>query len=252
MLKAVRCVFSFALILGVAASIFADTIRLKDGSMIKGHIASFAGGVFVVEVGQGSHRRQLKFAASEIESIVFDTAEATVEVKKASTPAAYKKPEPVSPAAARPITVINKPTVSALPNTPPKPGAVTASPIKWNTKVRADGSTNGWTNSGWVVKKGQRVRITADGNIGLGRGKNSPPSGLAELNDEQKLLKGVPTGALIAVVGDDNNDFLDIGAEREFTATRDGALFLGVNEGDLADNSGFFDVTIEIIPDTGS
>ena len=69
---------------------------------------------------------------------------------------------------------------------------------------------------------------------------------MSELNDEQKLMKSVPTGALIAVIGDDNNDFIYIGAEREFTATRDGALFLGINEGNLNDNSGAFDVKIEI------
>jgi len=51
---------------------------------------------------------------------------------------------------------------------------------------------------------------------------------------------------LIAVIGDDNNDFIYVGSEREFTATRDGALFLGVNEGNLNDNSGTFDVKIEI------
>ena len=62
-------------------------------------------------------------------------------------------------------------------------------------------------------------------------------------------MPAVPTGALIAVIGDDNNDFIYIGAEREFTAQRDGALFLGVNEGDLSDNSGSFTVKIEIRPD---
>jgi hypothetical protein len=54
---------------------------------------------------------------------------------------------------------------------------------------------------------------------------------------------------LIAVIGDDNDEFLWIGNEREFVASRDGALFLGVNEGNLNDNSGNFDVRIEIRPD---
>ena len=43
-----------------------------------------------------------------------------------------------------------------------------------------------------------------------------------------------------------------MGAEREFTATRDGALFLGLNEGNLNDNSGFYNVKIEILPDGGN
>jgi hypothetical protein len=62
-------------------------------------------------------------------------------------------------------------------------------------------------------------------------------------------MKNVPTGALIAVIGDDNNDFLYIGAEREITAARDGILFLGLNEGNLNDNTGSFTVKIQISPE---
>ena len=51
---------------------------------------------------------------------------------------------------------------------------------------------------------------------------------------------------LIAVIGDDNNDFIFVGEDREFVARRDGALFLGINEGNLNDNSGSFDVIIEV------
>ena len=61
---------------------------------------------------------------------------------------------------------------------------------------------------------------------------------------------GLPTSEL-AVIGDDNNDFVYVGASREFTATRDGALFLGINEGYLDDNTGAYKVKIEIIPDDG-
>ena len=58
-------------------------------------------------------------------------------------------------------------------------------------------------------------------------------------------MRTEPTGGLIGVIGDDNDDFIFIGARREFVSQRDGVLFLGVNEGDLADNKGSYDVTIE-------
>ena len=51
--------------------------------------------------------------------------------------------------------------------------------------------------------------------------------------------------ALIAVIGDDNDDFILIGRSKDFVAQRDGVLFLGVNEGNLSDNSGNFDIVIE-------
>ena len=51
---------------------FADTLRLKDGSIIKGKIVGFGGGKFTVAMGEGSRRKQMTFGASEVESISFD------------------------------------------------------------------------------------------------------------------------------------------------------------------------------------
>ena len=62
--------------------------------------------------------------------------------------------------------------------------------------------------------------------------------------DTHKLIADKPTGGLVAVVGDDNNDYIFIGTQGEFVAQRDGLLFLGINEGDLVDNTGFFTVRI--------
>ena len=249
--KLLNVLCSFVLLSALTSIVFADTIRLKSGSLIKGHIVSFGGGNFVVEIGEGSRRKRLTFAASEIESITFDSPSGTPQLTKATNlPASYPKPEQKS--MPPPKVVITNET--ARPNqAQPRPSATGSKmpPIEWKTKVLADNTANGWTNSGWVVKKGQRIRVTGDGNISLGKGQRASPSGNASLNDDQKLLKSVPTGALIAVIGDDNNDFIYVGAEREFTATRDGALFLGINEGNLADNSGAFNVKIEIIPDDG-
>jgi hypothetical protein len=68
---------------------------------------------------------------------------------------------------------------------------------------------------------------------------------LAAIQDDDKLMRNEATGALIAVIGDDNDDFLLIGPRRDFVAQRDGVLFLGVNEGDLGDNTGSYDIVIE-------
>jgi hypothetical protein len=236
-----RVLFTFATILVLSAAGLADTIRLKDGSIIKGHIVSFASGNFVVEIGEGSRRRQMTFSVGEIQSISFDSQlPATVTNRNASYTEPEQKPAPP------PVVIQNEP--KPVPTTP----AEKMKAITWNVRVTADNTSNGWTNTGWVVKKGQRIRITGDGKVSLGKGQTSPPSGLPTLEDNQKLLKNVATGALIAVIGDDNNDFIYVGASREFTATRDGALFLGINEGYLEDNSGSFNVKIEILPDEGS
>ena len=95
------------------------------------------------------------------------------------------------------------------------------------------------------MRKGQRLRISASGRVSLGRGRFSTPGGLTGVLDNEKLMRNEATGALIAVIGDDNDDFILIGPRREFIAQRDGVLFLGVNEGDLTDNTGSYDIVIE-------
>ena len=73
--------------------------------------------------------------------------------------------------------------------------------------------------------------------------------GLHEVDQRAVLVVGFYLGrrlGLIVVVGDDNNDFIFIGSSREFEAPRDGTLFLGVNEGNLEDNSGAFETKVEI------
>lgn len=237
-----RVFISLLLTFVLAGLAVADTIRLKDGSIIKGRIVSYHGGKFVIAMGEGSRRREMTFTSAEVESIVFDTSSGTPQI----TTVAYNDPP-------RTTVITSDPTIKVNSGgQKPDNSGGRMQPIEWRVKVLADNTANGWTNSGWVVKKGQRIRIIGEGKVNLGKGQTTTPSGNSSLEDPQKLLKNVPTGALIAVIGDDNNDFIYVGAEREFTATRDGALFLGINEGHLEDNSGSFNVKIEIIPDPGN
>ncbi len=249
------CVLSLALSLAVAT--FADTIRLKDGSIIKGKIVSFGGGRFTVVINDGARRRQMNFNSAEVESISFETdsavrtsSETASNVENNSVNASISNPNQVNdPQTSSPKTNSNGAPVlqnnspaapsNPLPNSPP---------ITINVKVLADNTSNGWTNSGFVVRKGQRIKIISTGRVSLGGGRYTTPEGISSLPDAEKLMQSQPTGGLIAVLGDDNNDFIFLGAVREFTATRDGSLFLGVNEGNLNDNSGVFEVRVQIFP----
>lgn len=261
------CVFCFCLSLSVFA--LADTIRLKDGSIIKGKIVSFGGGKFVVMIGEGSRQRQMSFNAEEIEKITFDNQTMPTTVAKSTNDSNYQKTPPtVSKNGDNTIITVgnNNPAnpsannsqtsqteteevIDDVPETNTVPVRTeNIKPIEINLKVLADNTSNGWSNSGWVVKKGQKIKITANGRVSLGNGRYASPTGISSLPDNEKLLKTQPTGSLIAVIGDDNNEFIYIGLSNEFVATRDGALFLGVNEGNLNDNTGAFDVKIEIDP----
>lgn len=259
--KMVRIVFSCLMMLALAFTAFADTIRLKNGSIIKGRITGFAGGKFTVTIGEGARQRTMTFFADEIDSIEFDAQPAVaaanpppqndVRIIPSSTP-------PRSTTNPRVVTTdttveprANPPVAAPTPRPTQQSSQTLTKPVELTVRVLADNTSNGWTNTGWVVRKGQRIKITGDGEVSLGGGKSTSPAGLYDLEDGDKLMTAVPTGALIAVIGDDNNDFIYVGLEREFVASRDGVLFLGVNEGNLNDNTGAFSVKIAIFPDSG-
>lgn len=248
--KFFRLTLVLSLALSLSVAVFADTVRLKDGSIIKGKIVSFGGGRFTIVISDGTRQRQMNFTAAEVDSILFDadsagdapnqTAGASGDAvnSQASIPQTAPTPAPVQTAA---------PTVNPATNSSANSG-VALKPITLNVPVLADNTSNGWTNSGFVVRKGQKIRINSAGRVSLGGGRFTTSEGISSLADANKLMPKEATGGLIAVIGDDNNDFIFIGNGREFTATRDGALFLGVNEGDLSDNSGKFDVKVDIYP----
>jgi hypothetical protein len=242
--KLIRAACALCLVFSMTVLAFADTIRLKDGSIIKGKIVSFSGGKFTIVVGQGTRARQLDFDAAEVESITFDSAAAVA----ANTEPTDRNNLPQTSSPKTNSTIVGTSQTPDNPVAKPEPSVAKPEPIRVSVKVLADNSSNGWTNSGWVVQKGQKIRIVGSGRVSLGSNRFATPGGVASLPDTGKLMPNQATGALIAVIGDDNNEFIFVGDSREFTATRDGALFLGVNESNLEDNSGAFDVRIEIDP----
>lgn len=247
MKKVLRPFYSFTLILALFAPVVADTIRLKDGSVIRGQVIGFKDQQFTVLIGSGAQGRRSRtlIYIEDVESIEFDaatTAAASVLANE-DTSATSSTASVYQPSGSNPSPDTNR--VSARTNTG-QPGS--ASPQTFFTikvAVRADNASNGWTNSGLVVRKGQRLRISSTGRVSLGGGRFSTPAGMPGSPDGDKLMRSEATGALIAVIGDDNDDFLLIGTRRDFVAQRDGVLFLGVNEGNLNDNTGTYDVVIE-------
>jgi len=229
------------LAIGMSVPVLADTIRLKDGSVIRGQIVSFKNEQFTIMVGSGARGRksQITVYMEDVESIEFDGAGADSANSNTNTQPAYQPPASnTRPTNTRPSNP--PPTEPANNNNSSNP---TFFPV--NVRVRADNSSNGWTNSGLVVRRGQRLRINATGRISLGQNRFSTPDGVANIQDREKLMRSQPTGGLIAVIGDDNDDFIFVGSSRDFVAQRDGVLFLGVNEGNLSDNTGTFDIVIE-------
>ena len=260
-----RPLAALGLAFALCAVALGDTIRLKDGTVIRGQITSFRDQQFTILIGSGARgrRSQMTVYTDDVESIEFDGAGAA-DTGGMSQPAEdYQaaRPEPARPQPTPTRTETQRPTLggtnpgnvggdprptTSAPSTPAGGGSGQFFPVR--IRVRADNSANGWTDSGLMIRKGQRLRISASGRVSLGQGRFSTPTGLPRVVDTEKLMRNEPTGALIAVIGDDNDEFIFVGSNRDFYAPRDGRLFLGVNEGKLDDNTGTYDALIEVEP----
>ena len=227
-----------ALALGVSLPALADTIRLKDGSILHGQVVGFKDQQFTILLGSGARGRKSRITVymEDVESIEFDSTgvsgNTSEDTSNTNTQPSYQPPTNTQPSYTPPSTTTTSPNSS--------PTFFTI-----NVRVRADNANNGWTNTGLVVRRGQRLRINASGRVSLGNNRFSTPDGLPNIADRDKLMRNQATGGLIAVIGDDNDEFIFVGRSRDFVVQRDGVLFLGVNEGNLSDNSGNYDVVIE-------
>jgi hypothetical protein len=284
-----RPLAALSLALLLAASALGDTIRLKDGQVIRGQIVSFRDQQFTVLIGSGAGARRSRVTVyiDDIDSIEFDAAgvagtaaapEGDPYTPPSESARAQTQTQPQRTNTQRPPTLGNdgggtsntgatnagstnsgrtntgasspSSSPSSAPQTSPASGGQSAL-IPIRVRVSADNKANGWTDSGLMVRKGQKLRISATGRVSLGEGRFSTPTGLPRVVDTEKLMRNEPTGELIAVIGDDNDDFIPLGANREFYAPRDGRLFLGVNEGKLDDNAGSYEALIEVEPVAG-
>lgn len=279
--KVLLPLIALTLVLGMSIAALADTIRMKDGSIYKGKVVGFKDQQFTILIGNPARGRQSRLILyiDDIDSIEFDSSTGTASTypdddgPTTNNPPATNPPRPNTNTTTggntggnpRPNTnppATNNNTGNTRPNNPPatnntggnnstgnnsggnNTGGGAFFPIK--VRVTGDNTTNGWTNTGFVVRKGQRLRISASGRVMLGNGRFSTPGGISTLPDPNKLMSNEPTGALIGVIGDNNNDFVFIGARREFVAPQDGYLFLGVNENNLDDNTGAYDAVLEV------
>ena len=100
-----------------------------------------------------------------------------------------------------------------------------------------------WIDSGVFVRRGERVQVSATGVITAGRTRITP-EGLRS-TDPSAPLPNAPEGKLIGAIGNDSSaPIIELGSNREFTADRNGRLFLTANRGSYTDARGAFDVQI--------
>jgi hypothetical protein len=100
------------------------------------------------------------------------------------------------------------------------------------------------------VERGQRIHVQASGRVTLGLMVGAAgPTGLNGF-DMYRRDAAFPLGSLIGRIGD--GPWVLIGADATITAAQGGTLQLLVNDNDLGNNEGAFDVTYTIDGGGGS
>lgn len=97
--------------------------------------------------------------------------------------------------------------------------------------------------TGVQLRKGDRVRITASGQMQFADGRSSGPGGRNE--NESWPFPGTPLGMLVAMVGSPTSPTYEpVGESREFAAASDGELYLQINARSLAGAKGSYTARI--------
>ena len=109
----------------------------------------------------------------------------------------------------------------------------------------AIGGDRNWVDTGINVQAGDTVTITADGTIRFARdGGAVSAAGVGSGRVDGAPMPNAPVGGLIARFGTSAPVF--IGESRTIRAPRAGRLFLGVNDNYFDDNTGQFNVTVDV------
>jgi hypothetical protein len=102
-----------------------------------------------------------------------------------------------------------------------------------------------WSDSGIEVRSGQTIYFESSGEIRWGPGRRATPNGENNSpNNPARPMPNRPGASLIARVGD-SKDYFFIGNDRGPIRIRSsGRLFLGINDDNLQDNTGYFTVIV--------
>src|SRR5712692_5934300 len=202
-----RILLALVIVMAAASFAAADTIYLRDGRTIRGTLLGFVNGRFVVRV----EPRYSTYPTATADPNVARNRANEGEIQ-------YFRPNEVDR-----IEIEGRSIDDARFETR-------------NVQVTLDPN---WIDSGIDLRRGERVQINASGLITAGRTRITP-DGLRS-TDPSSPLPSAAEGKLIGAVGDDPRaPIIELGSTREFTADRDGRLYLTANRGLFNDARGSF------------
>jgi len=206
-----RIILALAILLLTASFAGADTIYLRDGRTIRGTLLGYVNGRFVVR----------------IEPRYTTQPRATTDPNVARSRANEGEIQYFRPDEIERIEIEGR----------------SLDESRFETSTVQVALESNWIDSGVDLRRNQRVQVTASGTILVGRSRITP-DGL-RTTDPTSPLPTAAEGMLIGAVGDDRNTpVLELGSSKEFTADRDGRLYLTSNRGSYVGARGSFSVKI--------
>jgi hypothetical protein len=204
-----KIILALTIVLLTATFAMADTVYLRDGRTVRGTLLGFINGRFVVRV-------EARYATGSQSSVRNPGSGEQGDLQ-------YFRPDEVDR-----IEIDGR----------------SLDDSRFETSTVQVGLESNWIDSGINLRRNERVQIEASGVINAGRARITP-DGLRS-TDPNSPLPSAAEGMLIGAIGDDRNaPILELGAKREFTAERDGRLYLTSNRSMFNDARGTFTVLIK-------
>jgi hypothetical protein len=210
-----KIIITLIIALALAPCALADTIYLRDGRVLRGTVLGFMNGRVVVRLATGNQANAPAADASLPPSQTTTAGVAAGEVRF-FRPAEIDRIEIDGRSLDEARFVVRNVQVQLGPN---------------------------WVDSGVDVRRGERVQVRANGTIYAGRARITP-DGL-RTTDPAAPLPRAAEGVLIGAVGNDQDSpIVELGSSREFTADRDGRLYLTINRAGYTDARGAYNVEV--------
>src|ERR1041385_3723949 len=204
-----KIILALAIVIATVSVAAADTFYLRDGRTVRGTLLGFINGRFVVRV-------ENRYSTANPDSNIQRNRDNAGDIQ-------YFRPEEIDR-----IEIEGRSMDDA----------------RWETKNVQVGLESNWVDTGIFLRRGEKVQVSASGVIMVGRNRISP-DGLRS-TDPSAPLPSAAEGKLIGAIGRDSSaPILELGSNHEFTADRNGRLFLTSNRGSYADARGAFDVQIK-------
>lgn len=208
-----KLIFALVIMLATLSVAAADTITLRGGTTLRGTVLGFINGRFAIQL----------------------TAGATVPIRSNDN---RNQSTSTRTATAGEVLFLRPRDIEKI-----EIDGRSLDEARYQTRTVDVSLGPNWIETGVDVRRGERLRIDASGTIYAGRMRITP-AGLTS-TDPSAPLPRAAEGKLIGVIGNDNDSpIIEVGAGGEFTADRDGRLYMTINRGNYTDARGAFNVRV--------